>query len=190
MSPLDAEIIEQVRRGASHKFAILVERYQDMALTLAMRILGNRQDAEEAAQDAFVRAFNALDDFEGNSKFSTWLYRIVYNVCLTRLGRRKEAFETVDYQDENQFGYDEDLQTLPADAQYESKDMIMFVKRLIDQLPTKYRTVLSLLYFQDMSYDEICEVTSLPLGTVKAHLFRARAMLQRKLAKELETEAA
>jgi len=89
VAQLDSDITELVRSGDSRAFAELVRRYKDRALSLCLRLLKNREDAEEALQDSFVRAYNGLADFRQESKFSTWFYRIVYNNCLTRVERRQ-----------------------------------------------------------------------------------------------------
>lgn len=184
MSLSDADIIAQIRAGAAPRFALLVGRYQDQSMTLAMRMLKSREEAEEAVQDAFIRAYNALDRFEGASRFGTWLYRIVYNVCLTRLARSRGRDEDVSYDDERE--YEEGA---PAADAAESEDLERFIRKSIEELPSKYATMLSLFYLQELSHEEICRVTDLPLGTVKTHLFRARALLQRALLKELHPES-
>lgn len=184
----DSEIIENIRKGAKHHYARLVDRYKNKAITLAVRMLKNREDAEEATQDAFIRAYNALDKFEGASKFSTWLYRIVYNACLTKLGQRRKEFELLDYEDEKDYGNIEEWQSSSVLSELEVKDMITLIKKVIDTLPAKYGTIISLFYFQELSHNEICEIMQLPLGTVKTQLFRARALLQERLTKELQQE--
>jgi RNA polymerase sigma-70 factor (ECF subfamily) len=181
----DDDIIAQVRAGAKPRFALLIERHQDQAMTLACRMLKRREEAEEAVQDAFIRAYNALEKFEGSARFGTWLYRIVYNVCLTRLERAGGAPAGVAYDDE--LGYGDEMCVAPVD-QVESEDLLRFIRKSIESLPAKYATVLSLFYLQDLTHEEICKVTDLPLGTVKTHLFRARALLQRELIKELQPE--
>jgi RNA polymerase sigma-70 factor (ECF subfamily) len=183
----DSEIIQRVRGGAKHHFALLVDRYKDKAMTLAVRMLKNREDAEEAVQDAFVRAYNALEKFQGNARFGTWLYRIVYNVCLTRLGKKKDEFDRVDYDDEREYDHTATFSPL-MEMDFEAVDMISYIKKTIETLPTKYGTILTLFYVQDLTHEEICEVTQLPLGTVKVHLFRARALLQEQLHSELQLE--
>jgi len=198
MPTSDIEIIGKVRSGARHHFAALVDRYKDRAMTLSVRMLRNRQDAEEATQDAFVRAYNALDKFEGTAKFGTWFYRIVYNVCLTKLGRRNGEFALIEYDDEMEYSSGPGVGLNGANSaqngsftrDLETRDMIGFVRSLIEKLPPKYATILSLFYFQELSHEEICEVTQLPLGTVKVHLFRARALLQERLQAELQPERA
>jgi RNA polymerase sigma-70 factor (ECF subfamily) len=188
MAETDNEIIQNIRKGAKHDFALLVDRYKDKAMTLAMRMLRNPEDAEEATQDGFIRAYNALDRFEGSAKFSTWLYRIVYNVCLTKLGKRKEEFREIDYDDET--AYPSSGSIWPADSNYESREMVTIIKKVIEELPEKYSIILSLFYFQELSHEEICGVTQLPLGTVKTHLFRARVLLQQRLVKDYDMENA
>lgn len=181
MPQSDNEIIERIRGGAKHYFAQLVDRYKDRAFTLAIRMLKNREDAEEATQDAFIRAYNALSRFEGKAQFGTWFYRILYNVCLTRLGKRKEEFQRLDYDDEIDYNMLESPFTASDFNEYETNDMIEFVKNTMEALPEKYQTILSLFYFQDLSHEEIADVTRLPIGTIKTHLFRARALLQKLL---------
>ena len=176
MANPDYETIQRILAGEKRAYADLVNRHKDRAMTLALRMLKNREDAEEALQDAFVRAFNALPRFEWKSSFSTWLYRIVYNVCATMLSRRgEEVFTSTDE--------DEESRELPAtealqDVSYESKEFRETVQQEIDRLPPIYGSVLTLFLVQDMSYDEIVEATGMPLGTVKAKLFRARGMLR------------
>ena len=188
MAWTDNEIIERIRRGEKHRYAQLVDRYKDKAMTLGRRMLKDRLDAEEAAQDAFLRAYNGLEKFEGSAKFSTWFYRILYNACLTRLRRRKTEFQPVEYDDDREYeGQWERGSETPLSI-LESADLGLFVKRAIDDMPMKYGTILSLYYLQELSHSEICEVTALPLGTVKVQLFRARAMLQERLTNELQPE--
>ena len=186
MMQSDSELIERIRKGNKRLFALLVDRYKDRAMTLAVRMLRSREDAEEAAQDAFIRAYNALDKFEGSSRFGTWLYRIVYNVCLTRLAKRKEEFVSIDDEDNKDLRLPELYGS--SQLEYESTETIAIIKKAIETLPLKYRTVLSLFYLQELSHEEICEVTQLPLGTVKTHLFRARSLLYDLLTKQFEME--
>ncbi len=185
----DNEIIDQIQKGKKHLYALLVDRYKDQSMTLAVRILKNREEAEEAIQDAFVRAYRSLEKFEQRSRFSTWLYRIVYNVCLSKLSSRKN--EVLLFQS----GDGEEMENFPEqdyspDVEYEQAEKIECIKQTIESLPEKYRAIISLFYFQELSYEEICGVTNLPLGTVKTHLFRARAMLLKQLSSHYQIEAA
>ena len=185
----DNELLQQIRQGGKHAFAHLVDRYKDKAMTLAMRMLRNRGEAEEATQDAFIRAYHALGKFAGNSKFSTWFYRILYNVCLTRLAKRHEGTSTIDYADDQEYASLTSFQEIESPLEImESADLVRNVRRVIREMPEKYGTILSMFYLQELSHSEICEVSGLPLGTVKVHLFRARAMLIDRLTNEFKKE--
>ncbi len=188
MYPTDNEILEQIIAGKRGMFAHLIDRYKDQAMTLAMRMLKNREDAEEASQDAFIRAYNAIEKFERKSKFSTWLYRIVFNVCATRL-RKKNIDISMLHNEGNADNPEELFPSVAPLIEYEHKELINFIKLSIEELPEKYGMMLSLFYFQELSYDEICEVTQLPLGTVKTQLFRARSLLLKHLSFKYEIES-
>lgn len=180
----DYEIIRRVLGGNTRMFADLVERHQDKAMTLAMRMLRNREAAEEAVQDAFIRAFNALERFEKRSRFSTWLYRILFNVCSTALSKRGESRQ--------QFGseIDQNGREIEIPDYSEIPDLIVeqeeFHQHVVDamnDLPPLYSGIMTMFYLDDLSYEEIVTITGIPLGTMKARLFRARAMLREGVLK-------
>jgi RNA polymerase sigma-70 factor (ECF subfamily) len=187
MALTDNEIIDNVRSGEKHQYALIMSRYSDKAYSLSLRILGNVQDAEEALQDAFIRAYNSLSKFEGRSKFSTWFYRIVYNTCITKLNQRGNDVERIEYNDELQYSGDGYPDAASGDIPHETRDTIAFVKKVIMELPKKYATILTLFYVEDLTHDEICDVLQIPLGTVKVHLHRARTLLKERLSKEFQT---
>jgi RNA polymerase sigma factor (sigma-70 family) len=188
MAQSENEIIEQIRRGDKRRYSLLVDKYKDRAFSLAFGMLKNRQEAEEAAEDAFIRAYNALDKFQSRARFGTWFYRIVYNVCITRLHRKKDAPKVSEYDDEKDRDGSAVSVQLSIYAEIEMHDMVSFVRKIISEMPDRYRVMLSLFYFQELSYQEICECTQMPIGTVKTQLFRARTMLQERLSHELKTE--
>lgn len=185
MSLSDQDILQQVLQGDQKAFGEIVDRHKDRAMTLAMRILKNKQDAEEAVQDSFVRAYQALGRFEWRSSFSTWLYRIVFNVCSTALTRRGAPLVPID----NDMPEDRQVElhdpAAAPDVDLESSEVKKAILEEIDRLPAAYATVLTLFFLQEMSYAEIVEVTGSPLGTVKAQLFRGRTMLREALAARL-----
>jgi RNA polymerase sigma-70 factor (ECF subfamily) len=184
MAKPDQEIIRRVLAGEKKAFADLVNRHKDKAMTLAMRMLKNREDAEEALQDAFVRAFHALPRFEWKASFSTWFYRIVYNVCATALSKKEEAYE-VSLQDGDQGEIEIPSDEPAPDVEYESTEFQEIVTEEIGKMPEAYASVLTLFFVQEMSYEEIATVTDFPLGTVKVRLFRARMMLRERIARRL-----
>lgn len=169
-------------------YGLLVDRHKARALTLAVRMLKSREEAEEAVQDAFVRAYHSLSSFEGRSSFATWLYRIVYNVCSTALRRKSRLTDVQSIEARTDEGIPEprDLDTGP-DAVVESEELKGIISESIDALPPNYAGIVSLFFLQERSYDEIVVITGLPLGTVKVRLFRARAMLRSEILKRLDS---
>lgn len=183
----DAEIIHRVRGGDARAYSLLVDRHKERGMALAYRMLRSRQEAEEALQDAFVRAFRALPKFEMKSSFSTWFYRIVFNVCSTRLSRRGEIQRASEL-DEELVQAQEDMGPLP-DAVLESEQTDAIIREEIGKLPDAYGTTFMLFAVHEKSYEEIVEITGAALGTVKARIFRARALLRDAVASRLELTA-
>jgi len=187
MSDTDREIIQRVLDGDIRSFGILVDKHKAKAMTLAMRILKNREDAEEALQDAFVRLYHALSSFEWKSSFSTWLYRIVYNTCMTAAGKRNGKHHlSLDIVDEDGPRVEVESDELQPDMRMESNEFSKIVYEEVEKLPLAYGSTFTLFTIQDMSYEEIVHVTGLPLGTVKARLFRARTMLREAIVKRMD----
>jgi RNA polymerase sigma-70 factor (ECF subfamily) len=172
----DAELVAQARRGSEAAFEQLVRMHQRYAFNVAYRVLGNRAEAEDVTQEAFVRAWRGLSSFRGEAQFTTWLYRIVHNLCLNQLPRlRRELLQTVPL--------DEALAT-PAPSLpdlFEVQEQVAFLHVELDRLPEKYRLVLTLRYLQHLSYDEIATILDVPMGTVKTHIHRARHLLTERL---------
>jgi RNA polymerase sigma-70 factor, ECF subfamily len=189
MADQDGNIVQRVLDGDVRAYRLLVERYQDRALTLSTRILRNRQEAEETVQDAFVRAYRSLDRYRGEAKFGTWFYRIVYNLCLTALRNRKHAPERVDFEEEV-LGERADVQECDDSLadEIEARDILGVVTDEMMQLPVAYRTVMTLFYIEDLSYEEVAQVLGAPLGTVKTNLFRGREALRCRVQSRLEKE--
>jgi RNA polymerase sigma-70 factor (ECF subfamily) len=184
----DDDIIARLRKGERQLFGQLIERYRDRGFSLALRILRNRMEAEEALQDAFVRAYRGLGGFEGASGFGTWFYRILYNVCMSALSRKRKREEVVASADVAMPEAGEEPVREGDYSGLELRDLMAHVVEALDRLPEKYSSVLSMFYVQELSYPEISEVTGMPAGTVKTHLFRGRLLLQNELAKHLHNE--
>lgn len=187
----DEELVGLAQEGSRAAFASLVERHKAAVFSMACRVIGNREDAEEAAQDAFVRAFRALDRFRGDSRFSTWLYRIAMNVCLTKARQSRLDVASIDASmdgEEDSAPLQIPDQNDTPDERVERSEFKERVRRLIASLPPKYSAVLTLYHIQDLSYEEISQTLDLPIGTVKAHLFRARNALKRLALSSLEPQ--
>lgn len=189
----DQEIIQRVIAGERKAYAELINRHKDKAMTLAVRMLKNHQEAEEALQDAFIRAFRALPGFEWKSSFSTWFYRIVFNVCSSMLSKRGDkAMVSLDEENDEQLSLQLSAMDDEPDVVIEQKELTEIIKEEIAAMEAKYSAILTMFFLQEMSYEEIMEVTGLPLGTVKNRLFRARSALrnavQRRISEMTLTE--
>jgi RNA polymerase sigma-70 factor, ECF subfamily len=156
-------------------FAELVSRYADRIFNLAYRMTGNRSEAEDMAQDAFLRAYRGLASFRPGNPFGAWLYRIAVNVCLSARRQDDPATEPID---ENEAVID----PAPAVADVaEQRELQAAVQRAIVSLPPMYRAVLILYHIEDRSYEDIATLLDLPINTVRTHLHRGRAMLRERL---------
>ena len=169
-------IILQVLAGDASRFEVLVRAYEKGVYNLALRMLKNEQDALDASQEAFFRAWRALEDFRGDSKFSVWLYRMTSNICLDmlrRASRRPEASLT------DEEGGEADLPDPAADPHraLERREVRRAIREGLDRLEPEFRQVLLLREMDGLTYDEIGQVTGLEPGTVKSRIFRARRKL-------------
>jgi RNA polymerase sigma factor (sigma-70 family) len=180
----DALYINQVLEGNTAQFAVLVERYKDFAYTIALRITKNAEDAEEVSQDSFLKAFQQLDSFHGSSKFSTWLYTIVFRTAISKT--RKNVLETADTDSfvvENKHVE----HNTPLD-ELSKADQSAFVKSAIERLPEMDGLIISLYYIEESSISEIEEITGWTESNVKVKLHRARKKLQKELEVLLKHE--
>ena len=171
--------LEKARAGDVEAFGALVLAHQQFVYNLAWRALGDEQEAQDAAQEAFVRVWQALPNFRGQAQFRTWLYRIVTNVCYSRLPRLRQQLAALgDVEMGERAGR---RPRLEPSAQVEASEQRAFLWQQIEALPESYRVLVLLRYQQGLPYEEIASVLSLPLGTVKTGLFRARARLREAL---------
>lgn len=170
--------VRQAQAGNAHAFGALVTAYQGFVFNLAFRALGDAAEAEDVAQEAFVRAWLALPKFRGQARFRSWLYRIVANLCYNRLPRLRR--DLTELGDADVIDWPAELITSP-EAEVEGDERRAFLHRQIDALPESYRMLIVLRYQEDLPYEEIATILSLPLGTVKTGLFRARQRLREAL---------
>ena len=149
MKSTDNEIIRRVLDGDQKAYAELVDRHKDRAMTLAVRMLKNHHDAEEALQDAFVRAFRALPSFEWKSSFSTWFYRIVFNVCSSALSRRGNTnFFSIDEENEDELKTEIPSMDAEPDIEYENNEFSEIVRIEIDNMEPSYSAILTMFFLQ------------------------------------------
>jgi RNA polymerase sigma-70 factor (ECF subfamily) len=175
-------LLERARAGDQDAFGVIVREHQRQVYALALRMLRDPEEASEATQEVFLAAWQGLRGFRGDARFATWLYRIAYNYCLRLVAHRRrdaalQAELSAAYARENR---PERTQSAASalDAEHEMRET---VRGEIAKLPQKYRVVVVLRHLQELSYEEIAEVMRVPIGTVKTHLFRARAMLKERL---------
>jgi len=171
--PSDRDLIQRARRGDTEAFGELVTRYQTSVFNVCYRILYERAEAEDMAQESFIRAHERLPTFDDQYPFGPWIRRVAANVCLNHLASRKITAEL----DEER---DADAGPMPETVQ-ETRERSQQVRNALASLPAHYRIVIELRHYQEMSYDEIAAELNIPLSDVKSHLFRARKLLAEKL---------
>ncbi len=184
----DALLIKAFQRGDKRAFDQLVIRHKDRIFNLCYRFIGDYEEANDSAQEAFVKAYGSLKTFRLESAFSTWLYRIAVNTCKNKLGsssyRAKRKTVSLDNPGNNEVG------ALPMEiqngtpsplARMEEKERRRLVQTALDALPAEFKMVVALRDIEGLSYEEIAQVTGLNLGTVKSRIARARTDLRNKL---------
>jgi len=175
--PSDRDLVLSARRGEAEAFGELVRRYQVAVFNACYRLLGNRHEAEDLAQEAFIRAYERLDRFDAERPFGPWIRRVAVNLGLNRL--QSAGPPTLSLDDER----DEPLSTPEEhpEAAREHAERTEALRAALLSLPPHYRAVVELRHFQELSYDEIAVALGLPVSDVKSHLFRARKLLAEKL---------
>ena len=171
----DAEVVRSVAEGNEKAFEQLVEKYEHSVLNTIYRYIGYRVEAEDIAQEVFLKVWRHASDFKGRSRFSTWLYRIVVNQCLGYRKKHKEKPETLDET------IDKDRASITPEAEIERRKEAEIVRMAIDELPRRQRIALILSRFEGKSYKEIAQIMGVSLSTVESLIFRARGSLKKKL---------
>ena len=177
--------IDKVLAGESEAFGFLVDAYKNMAFTLALKLVKNREDAEELSQDSFIKAYQKLDTFKGDSKFSTWLYSIVYRNSISFLRKKKLDYTDLDHVS---FKIAEDSQVSDPINILKYEEQKKYVQKALDRLPEIDAFLITLYYLNESSVEEIEEITGLSNSNVKTKLFRARKKLQESLKGLLKDE--
>ncbi len=182
----DIELIEQTLAGNQSAYADLVKRHQRFVFTLAMRFAKRREDAEEIAQDCFIKAYRSLSSFQKQSKFSTWLYSIVYTTAMTSLRKKRVDTDSIDDED---IYIQVESQTSGYDVNdVENKSRSFYLNQAIEQLLPDDATIITLFYKGEQSLEEIGRALGMEANTVKVKLFRARQRLKEKLERNLKHE--
>lgn len=188
----ETRLVRRLRDRDERAFREMVDEYGDRVFNLTYRMLGSREEAEDLAQEVFITVFKSIDTFRGDSKFSTWLYRITANHCKNRikyLARRHERGKA-ELDERAEGGADGPSLAAPRpsprpDLQMEGAEMERVLQEAIADLEEEQRILVILRDVEDLSYEEICAITELPEGTVKSRLHRARLALRKKLLKHM-----
>ena len=177
----DIQLIDRILAGEKHLYSEMVDRHKRYAFTVAFRILNHKPDAEEATQDAFIKAYHHLGNFNRQSKFSTWLYRIVFNTAITYKRKQKNHFQSI----ENAI-----VEYSPeGETTMELTDKRKFIDRAMSRLSDNDRLAITLFYLKEFSLEEISEITATPANTIKVRIHRARIRLAEELKNILNKEA-
>jgi RNA polymerase sigma factor (sigma-70 family) len=182
----DIALIEQTLAGNQAAYADLVKRHQRFVFSLAMRFAKRREDAEEIAQDCFIKAYRSLSSFQQQSKFSTWLYSIVYTTAMTFL--RKKRVDTTSIDDDDTYIQIENKPSGYDEHNVENKSRSYYLNQAIDQLLPDDATIITMFYKGEQSLEEIAQAMGIEANTVKVKLFRARQRLKEKLERNLKSE--
>ncbi|MFO7684007.1 MAG: sigma-70 family RNA polymerase sigma factor [Chloroflexota bacterium] len=180
--PDEPELLAQAMRGSHQAYGVLVGRYQQSVFAVCYRLLGQRQDAEDAAQETFVRAFRSLAGFDRQRPFGPWLRQIATNMCYDLL--RQRPFEPPPMLEEQDWSHDHAAGWREPEQRQINRERRQQLWQAIHTLPPHYRLVVELRHFQELSYNEIADRLNLPLNTVKSHLLRARKLLLERLPAE------
>lgn len=181
----DQHFITQIIGGNTNAFSVLVDRYKDLIFSLALKMVKNREEAEEVAQDTFIKIFNSLEKFKGDSKFSTWIYKVAYNTCLDRIKKNKK--------DEGNILIDDFSEHLVKTVENALSKMMdeerkKSIQDCLNLLPSDEGFLLTLFYFEDQNLEEIAKIMDITSNNVKVKLFRSRQKLASILKQKLEPE--
>lgn len=183
MNQGDNFYIEKVLKNDLNAYSVLVDRHKDMVYSIALRILKNREDAEELAQDTFIKAYQSLNSFKGESKFSTWLYRIVYNAAISKT--RKKQFKTTDlnYEIVENYSVDEIKEDVNRLSDDEQKNI---VNKILTKLNPEESILITLFYFNEKTTEDIGSIMGLSQANVKVRLHRLRKRLLAEVQSEFQ----
>jgi len=181
----DSYYIAKIKEGDTGAYAFLVDKYKKMTFNVALQLMGNHEDAEEIAQDAFLKAYQALDSYKGESKFSTWIYRIIYNTAISRLRKKKMDVSSID----DDFTTSINVKsTQSALREVRNTERKKFLSEALKRLSGDERNLITLFYLEEKSVDEVCFITGLSASNVKVKLHRARKKLYAQLELALHGE--
>ncbi|MEO0900363.1 MAG: sigma-70 family RNA polymerase sigma factor [Bacteroidota bacterium] len=181
----DRKLVASAKRGEPRAFEVLLKKYRKSVYYMLLKMVKNADDAEDLTQEAFAKAFNSIEKFDSKYAFSTWLFRIATNNTIDFIRKRRVQTVSIDAPIEGDDGSNMTIdvkdEELNPNEELLKKQRSHYLHMAIDKLPEKYRVLVELRYFKEFSYEEIAQELQIPLGTVKAQLFRARELLNQEL---------
>ncbi len=178
----DYKLVQRAIKGDQQAYALLMDRYRDSIYFLLLKMVNNKDDADDLTIEAFGKAFKNLKQYTPNFAFSTWLFKIASNNCIDFIRRKKKRTLSIDRRQESEDGMETTIHLksdmLDPEEKFVKKQKIKMLHEIVKKLKPRYRELVELRYFQELSYEEIAQKLDIPLGTVKAQLFRAREFLQ------------
>jgi RNA polymerase sigma factor (sigma-70 family) len=174
----DNETIERVLSGDVSAYSSLVEKHKNLVFSIVLKVVNNREDAEEIAQDTFLKAYQSLKNFERKSKFSTWLYRIAYNSAISKTRKKRIDMVAIEESVITNYSIDEVGRNL---NEYEENDRQQILEKVLDRLPGEDNLLITLFYKNENSVEDISEITGLSVSNVKVRLHRIRKRLYEEM---------
>ena len=181
----DEYYIREILDGDSGSFSSLVERYQHLAYSLSLKILGNREDAEDSAQESFIKAYNSLRFFNGKSSFRTWFFRIIYTTAISKQRNQNKSEYKIE---DTRINESEISVTESAMKNFQTEDRIKYLKIGLERLEPEEQALLNLYYYEEIPMEEISRISGLTLSNVKVKIFRSRKRLLIEMTKILKDE--
>ena len=178
-------VINKVVSGDELAYRYIVDRYKDYVFNIAFKVLRNHEDAEEVTQDSFLKAYKALKDFKGESKFSTWIYKIAFNSAVSKTRKKVISKEDVNEVPEIQF---DNIDILSATDSLKKSERKKYISRALEKLSVEEQVLVTLFYFEENSIAEVSEITGLDISNVKVKIHRARKKLYKALCDDLQEE--
>jgi RNA polymerase sigma factor (sigma-70 family) len=182
----DRELVNRVLRGETHAFAIIIKNTEGLVAQIVFKLITNTEDRKDIAQDIYLKVFKSLSGFKNQSKLSTWIGKIAYNTCFNYLEKKQLVLldSTVPENEKHDSALEFMTNKFPGSSDNTTETTLIRTERLeivqaaIEILPPLFKTLITLYHYEELSYEEIAEITSMPVGTVKSYLFRARKSLK------------
>jgi len=174
----DRALVQRILEGDMNSFRLLISQNERLVAHMIGRLVKSREENEELCQDVFLKVYEKLGEFSFQSRLSTWIATIAYRHAINHMRKRKMLYTNIPVEEDFTSTF---VEIENPESVITENDMDAFIFKLIDELPPQYKTVLTLYHVEDMTYNEICEVMSMPEGTVKNYIFRARTLLKEKV---------